>query len=136
MDINTVSSTPAIGKSTLQADTQSAVEAPTLQQKEVFVEATSQNAQKADAKEVQQQVEQVNSRLEQLGMGVSFSVDESSQSPVIKVIDRSTDEVIKQFPNEGSLKRMEHIQSYLDSVQQNGMTNKENLTGVLFNEII
>ncbi len=135
MDINTVS-TPAIGKSTLQADTQSAVEAPTLQQKEVFVEATSQNAQKADAKEVQQQVEQVNSRLEQLGMGVSFSVDESSQSPVIKVIDRSTDEVIKQFPNEGSLKRMEHIQSYLDSVQQNGMTNKENLTGVLFNEII
>lgn len=132
MDINTVS-IPAIGKSSLQADTQSAVEAITLQQKEASIEATSQ---KVDAKELQQQVEQVNSRLEQLGMGVSFSIDESSQSPVIKVIDRSTDEVIKQFPNEESLKRMEQIQSYLDSVQQNGMDNKENLTGVLFNEII
>lgn len=132
MDINTVS-IPAIGKSSLQADTQSAVEAITLQQKEASIEATSQ---KVDAKELQQQVEQVNSRLEQLGMGVSFSIDESSQSPVIKVIDRSTDEVIKQFPNEESLKRMEQIQSYLDSVQQNGMNNKENLTGVLFNEII
>lgn len=135
MDINTVS-IPAIGKSSLQADTQSAVEAITLQQKEASIEATSQKAQKVDAKELQQQVEQVNSRLEQLGMGVSFSIDESSQSPVIKVIDRSTDEVIKQFPNEESLKRMEQIQSYLDSVQQNGMNNKENLTGVLFNEII
>ncbi|HIE40178.1 MAG TPA: flagellar protein FlaG [Thiomicrorhabdus sp.] len=132
MDINTVS-IPAIGKSSLQAGTQSAVEAITLQQKEASIEATSQ---KVDAKELQQQVEQVNSRLEQLGMGVSFSIDESSQSPVIKVIDRSTDEVIKQFPNEESLKRMEQIQSYLDSVQQNGMNNKENLTGVLFNEII
>ena len=132
MDINTVS-IPAIGKSSLQAGTQSAVEAITLQQKEASIEATSQ---KVDAKELQQQVEQVNSRLEQLGMGVSFSIDESSQSPVIKVIDRSTDEVIKQFPNEESLKRMEQIQSYLDSVQQNGMDNKENLTGVLFNEII
>lgn len=135
MDINTVS-IPAIGKSSLQAGTQSAVEAITLQQKEASIEATFQKAQKVDAKELQQQVEQVNSRLEQLGMGVSFSIDESSQSPVIKVIDRSTDEVIKQFPNEESLKRMEQIQSYLDSVQQNGMDNKENLTGVLFNEII
>jgi flagellar protein FlaG len=135
MEINTVS-TPAIGKSTLQPDVKSAVELQTPQQKEVFVEASSQNAQKATVKDIQQQVEQVNSKLEQLGMGVSFSIDESSQSTVIKVIDRSTDEIIKQFPNEDSLKRMQHIQSYLDSVQQNGMNNKENLTGTLFSEII
>ncbi len=135
MEINTVS-TPAIGKSALQSDVKSAVEVQTPRQKEVFVDTSSQNAQKANVKEVQQQVEQVNSKLEQLGMGVSFSVDESSQSPVIKIIDRSTDEVIKQFPNEDSLKRMQHIQSYLDSVQPNGSANKENLTGALFNEII
>ncbi|MCF6345043.1 MAG: flagellar protein FlaG [Thiomicrorhabdus sp.] len=135
MEINTVS-TPAIGKSTLQSDVKSAVEVQTPRQKEVFVDTSSQNAQKANVKEVQQQVEQVNSKLEQLGMGVSFSVDESSQSPVIKIIDRSTDEVIKQFPNEDSLKRMQHMQNYLDSVQQNSMNNKENLTGALFNEII
>lgn len=135
MEINAIS-TPVIGKSTLQADVKSAVELQKPEQKEVSVETVSQNSQKANVKEIQQQVEQVNSRLEQLGMGVSFSVDKSTSSPVIKVIDRSTDEVVKQFPNEDSLKRMHHIQSYLDSAQQNGINNKENLTGVLFNEII
>lgn len=135
MDINTVS-TPAIGKSTLPLENKPAVELQSPQQKGSSVEALSLNKQQATGKEIQEQVGQVNSRLEQLGMGVSFSVDKTTQSPVIKVIDRVTSEVIKQFPNEGSLERMEHIQRYLDSVQQSGSANKENLTGVLFNEII
>ncbi len=135
MDINTVS-TPAIGKSTLPSDIKPVVEVQQPQQKVSLGVASSLNTQQATNKEIQEQVSQVNSRLEQLGMGVSFAVDESTQSPVIKVIDRVTDEIIKQFPNEDSLKRMQQIQSYLDSVQQNGNVNKENLTGVLFNEII
>jgi flagellar protein FlaG len=135
MEINTVS-TPAIGKSTLPLENQPAVELQSSQQKGSSVEALSLNKQQATSKEIQEQVDQVNSRLEQLGMGVSFSVDKTTQSPVIKVIDRVTDEVIKQFPNEGSLERMQYIQRYLDSVQQSGSANKENLTGVLFNEII
>jgi len=135
MEVNTVS-TPAIGKSTLPEDIKPTVTLQKPQQKESSVEASSLNKQPATNKEIQDQVGKINSRLEQLGMGVSFSVDATTQSPVIKVIDRVTDEVIKQFPNEDSLKRMQHIQSYLDSVQQNGSANKENLTGVLFNEII
>ncbi len=135
MDINAVS-TPAIGKSSPQADVKSAGGEQTLKQKGLSVDATVEQAQKATSTGLKQQVEQVNSRLDQLGLGVSFSIDESSQMSVIRVIDRSTDEVIKQFPNEEALKRIQHIQSYLDSVQQNGMKNKENLTGVLFSEII
>ncbi|VAW49917.1 hypothetical protein MNBD_GAMMA04-31 [hydrothermal vent metagenome] len=136
MEINTVS-TPVIGKSTLSLENKPAVALPSpQQQKESSVEALSLNKQQAISKELQEQVGQVNSKLEQLGMGVSFSVDKTTQSPVIKVIDRVTDEIIKQFPNEDSLKRMQNIQSYLDSVQQSGSANKENLTGVLFNEII
>jgi flagellar protein FlaG len=129
-------STPAIGNNTLPLDVKPAVEVQKPQQKESSVEAPSLKEQQATTQEMLDQVGQVNSRLEQLGAGVSFSVDESTQSPVIKVIDRATDEVIKQFPNEGSLKMMQIIQSHLDSVQQSSIANKENLTGVLFSEII
>ena len=135
MEINSIS-TPAIGKSTLPSDIKPVVEVPQPQQKVSSVETSLLNKQQITSREIQIQVNQVNSKLEQLGMGVSFSIDETTSSPVIKVIDRATDEIIKQFPNEDSLKRMQHIQSYLDSVQQNGNANKENLTGVLFNEII
>ncbi len=135
MEINSVS-TPAIGKRTPALDANLVVESQKPQQKESSVEAPSLKTQQAIKQEILDQVVKVNSKLEQLGMGVSFSVDESTQSPIIKVVDRATDEVIKQFPNEDSLKRMQHIQSYLDSVQQSGDANKENLTGVLFNEII
>jgi len=135
MEINSIS-TPAIGKSTLPSESNPTVALQKPQQKMSSVEVSSLNLQLVSSKEIQEQVNQVNSRLEQLGMGVSFSIDETTSSPVIKVIDRATDEIIKQFPNEDSLKRMQHIQSYLDSVQQNGSANKENLTGVLFNEII
>ncbi len=135
MEINSIP-TPAIGKSALSSDVKPMVELQPPQQKGTSVGALSLNKQQATSNEIQEQVGKVNSRLEQLGMGVSFSVDTTTQSSVIKVIDRVTDEVIKQFPNEGSLERMQHIQSYLDSVQQSGNANKENLTGVLFNEII
>jgi len=136
MEINAIS-TPAMGSSTPQSGIKPSVEVQPSKQKEEPVTGLSKNSQQARTEEIQKQVENVNSRLEQLGMGVSFSVDTSTQEPVVKVIDRVTDEVIKQFPNEDSLKRMQHIQSYLSSVQpQNGGANKESLTGTLFNEII
>lgn len=85
---------------------------------------------------LQIQVDNVNSKLNQLGIGLAFSVDESTQSSVVKVIDKTTDEIIKQYPNEGSLKIMKDIQDYLSSVQESSLSTKEGLTGVLFNEII
>ena len=85
---------------------------------------------------LQIQVDNVNSKLNQLGVGLAFSVDESTQSSVVKVIDKTTDEIIKQYPNEGSLKIMKDIQDYLSSVQESSLSTKEGLTGVLFNEII
>jgi flagellar protein FlaG len=85
---------------------------------------------------LQTQVDDVNSKLNQLGVGLAFSVDENTQSSVVQVVDKTTDEVIKQYPNEGSLKIMKNIQDYLNSVQQSSLSVKEGLTGVLFNEII
>jgi flagellar protein FlaG len=85
---------------------------------------------------LQTQVDDVNSKLNQLGVGLAFSMDENTQSSVVQVVDKTTDEVIKQYPNEGSLKIMKNIQDYLNSVQQSSLSVKEGLTGVLFNEII
>lgn len=130
MDIKTTSmSMPALSASSLQPGNKPAVEVPKQQQTPPIVTT----AQKASALE---QVTQVNSKLEQLGMGVAFSIDEGTQSPVLKVIDRVTNEVIKQYPNEGSLEMMKNIQSYLESVQKGGMADKEGLTGSLISEII
>ena len=135
MDINSLS-TSAIGNSTPQSGVKPAVEMPKQQQIEAPVATSAPKAPLDTKTATPEQVAQVNSRLEQLGMGIAFSVDESTQSSVIKVIDKATDEVIKQYPNEGSLEMMKNIQSYLESVQKSGAPNKEGLTGSLISEII
>jgi len=135
MDINSLS-TSAIENSALQSGVKPAVEMPKQQQIEASVATSAPKAPSDTRATTLEKVAQVNSRLEQLGVGIAFSVDETTQSSVIKVIDRTTDEVIKQYPNEGSLEMMKNIQSYLESVQKDGVLNKEGLTGVLFNEII
>ena len=135
MDISSLS-TSAIGSSTLQSGVKPTVEMPKQQQIEASVATSAQKAPLETKAATLEQVAQVNSRLEQLGMGIAFSVDEGTQSSVIKVIDKATDEVIKQYPNEGSLEMIKNIQSYLESVQKSGMLDKEGLTGSLISEII
>lgn len=82
------------------------------------------------------QIDKLNQTLERAGQSITFGIDESTQSPVIQVKDRSTDELIRQLPSEDSLKMMQQIQDYLDRAQQTGGLQKEGLTGNLFNEII
>jgi len=82
------------------------------------------------------QAENLNKILEQLGQSITFGVDQGTQSSVVKVVDKTTDELIKQYPSEGSLKMMKNIQDYLERAQQFGGLTKEGLTGGLFNEII
>jgi len=136
MDINSIS-TPATGTVTKQSVV-TPVNKVAVPQQQVEASVVSPNlkAQQETKEVMQKQVEQVNSKLEQLGLGVMFSVDENTQSSVVKVIDKTTDEVIKQYPNEDSLKMMKNIQNYLDSVQHSATPIKEGLTGALFNEII
>lgn len=80
----------------------------------------------------------MNNQLEVAGTGLAFSVDEATSSSIIKVVEKETGDVVKQFPSEDSLKIMKNIQAYLNEVnsQQQGSFKKEELTGILFNEII
>lgn len=98
--------------------------------------ASKSDTQKDSTEVLKAQADSLNNVLSQLGQMVTFDVDESTQYSVVKVVDKTTDEIIKQYPNEGSLQMMKNIQDYLDSVQKTGSSSKEGLTGTLFNEII
>ena len=137
MDINNSMSSPVMDTQSVKSVATPAV-AGSVKPEQVEASVVSPNVKAPQDKDqaIQDQVEQVNSQLGQLGLGLTFSVDENTQSSVVKVIDKTTDEIIKQYPNEDSLKMMKNIQDYLNSVQQSSSTTKEGLTGVLFNEII
>lgn len=97
-----------------------------------------QTAQPMTNQEVTSRVEKLNQQLEQMeNRSLMFAIDESTQSSVVKLIDRDTDELVKQFPSEDTLKMMKNIQEYLNrsdaKVSSNG---QEGLTGSLLNEII
>jgi len=45
-----------------------------------------------------------------LGLGIEFSVDEDTQTQVIKVIDRKTGEVVRKVPSEDVLNFLSQFQ--------------------------
>jgi len=135
MDINSILSS-AVANQTQQSVSKPAAAETVKQQADSSVVSPLSNTQVDSVKEVVAKAEQLNKQLESVGQSLSFSVDESTQSSVVKVVDKTTDEVIKQFPTEGSLKVMKDIQTYLELVQEGGQSGKEGLTGTLFNEII
>lgn len=96
----------------------------------------NQKVVEASKELLQEQVESLNKTLEQMGQAITFGLDSSTNSTVVKVFDRSTEELIRQFPSEDSLKVMKNIQEYLEKTAQSGRNNNEGLTGSIFNEII
>ncbi len=137
MEINSMSTPAAENLKSLQPDSKPAASQEVKkQQSDASVISPTKKTQQETAVALNEQVQKLNEQLLHLGQGLLFSVDENTRSSVVKVIDRKTDEVLKQFPTEGSLKIINNIQNYLESVQQSGERTKEGLTGVLFNEII
>lgn len=135
MDINN-NLPPAAVNSNVQADLKTPAPRGESQQSATSVVSPTMKTQLETPKAIADQADQLNQQLAQLGQSLAFSVDENTQSTVVKIVDKTTDEVIKQFPSEGSLKIMQNIQNYLNTVQQSGLPTKEGLTGTLFNEII
>lgn len=135
MEINLYNS-PALMSQAEHAVPKAAVSQDKLHQAGSSVVSPLPKAQQEIEGKIQEQIDKVNIKLNQLGVGLDFSVDENTQSSVVKVVDKTTDEVIRQFPTEGSLKIVQNIQDYLSSMQQTDFADKEGLTGILFNEII
>lgn len=101
-----------------------------------MMSALTKGAEEVSFNDIENQAISLNEKMLLLGLSLAFSVDEGTQSSVVTVWDRKTNEVVKQLPSDGSLKMMKNIQDYLDNLQLNEFKEKESLTGILFNEII
>ena len=69
-----------------------------------------------DKAEIEDTVKKLNIAVEQLQKGLNFSIDEKSGGFVIRIVDQSTDETIRQIPSEDMLKiyqRMKEVNSLL-----------------------
>lgn len=109
-------------------------EAPQVQQTEVSAQAKT-NAERQDVLKASE-IDELNLKLAGLGQGVAFSYDESTKVSVVKLVDKTTDEVLKQFPSEDALRIIRNIQNYLSENGQNPGQDNKGLTGAIFNEII
>lgn len=60
----------------------------------------AKQAQQTDEKPLEEMVSDLNALVRNMHRELRFSVDEDSGETVIKVIDRETDEVVRQIPSE------------------------------------
>ena len=75
--------------------------------------ASAQAAQPTNA-QIQTAVDKVNKAMLQANTGVEFSIDQSSNRTLVKVVDTKTGETIKQFPS----KEMIAISQSIDQFQK------------------
>jgi len=134
MDIRDISSLGLSPSTPTNVNTTSRVEGESPERN---VESSApQVAAPVDAKTLETQATSVNQMLSSAGQSITFGVDETTNATVVKVMDSSTKEVIRQLPSEQALETMKTIQRYLEQSQPTTTYEKQNLTGYLFNEII
>jgi flagellar protein FlaG len=67
------------------------------------------DAQKLDRKDVENEVNKLNEKIKFMNRSIKFSVDEKSNEIVVKVVDKTSGEVISQIPPEELLRLKERI---------------------------
>jgi flagellar protein FlaG len=63
--------------------------------------------------QVEGMVHELNKSMQEIGTHVSFSVDHDTKRTIIKVIDTTTKEVVRQIPPENMLRVSENIKKLL-----------------------
>ena len=81
----------------------SAAAAPSGQSAPVVVASGSGGGQATSAAELNEALERVREALAPVARNLQFSVDDDTGKTVVRIIDSSTNEVIKQFPSEEML---------------------------------
>lgn len=66
-------------------------------------EAESVTPQKPSTEQLKSAVDNINHAMRQAHQSLEFSVDSTTKTPVVKMTDSSTGEVIGQFPSEAAL---------------------------------
>lgn len=74
------------------------------------VAVVQESAQKkVDGEELQNAVIELNKAVQNIQRNLEFSVDDITGRTVVKVVDKQTDEVIRQMPSEEALKLAQHM---------------------------
>lgn len=81
----------------------SSAAAPASQPAPVVVAPGSGGGQATSAAELNEALERVREALAPVARNLQFSVDDDTGKTVVRIIDSSTNEVIKQFPSEEML---------------------------------
>jgi len=127
MDITPIKSPQAqqdVGLKVVKADSQSpspttgseSVADQIAQQQDVAVQKEQVKESRAQIEEkLTQQVSKMNEYVQSIQRDLNFSVDDSSGEVVVKVFNRQTDELIRQFPTEEALKLAEHMKENSES---------------------
>lgn len=61
--------------------------------------------------DIERSVQDLNSLVQELQRELRFTVDDNSGETVVKVVDRQTDEVVRQIPSEDILKLRERLEA-------------------------
>lgn len=80
------------------------------------VDAVHKAAPSPSAEEVARALKSINSVLQDRSPDLEFSVDRESDRTIVKVVDKSTHEVIRQMPTREAMdiaKALDHLQSLL-----------------------
>ena len=94
-----------------------AVAAPQTQAAPAAKAAPEQQPAAPTAAQLQSAVDSINKAMQQNNANVEFSIDHDTKQAVIKVIESTTGEVIRQFPTEDVLA----ISREIDQFQQRGL---------------
>ena len=123
MAISSISATPALqdvartnGESVLRSNVQTPAAVQSSQATSQTTETVSAPAAPATSEQILQALSDVQTALQPVARNLQFSLDDDTGRTVIKVIDTTTDEVIKQFPSEEILaisKALDQLQGLL-----------------------
>lgn len=114
MSVESMNATSMVSTTTQPANTQQVnqnQQAAIAEQQSQAAEA--QEAQKLTAEEVQDVVDKLNDFMQGQQRNLNFSVDKDTDNLIVKVMDTQTEEVIRQFPSEETLKLAKHIEGML-----------------------
>lgn len=85
-----------------------------LPSESVSQDSTQQSTRAEDAARVEQAVSKLNDYVQSLQRDLRFSVDDSTGQAVVRVIDRSTDQVVRQIPNDVALRLARNLSAQGD----------------------
>ncbi|MEQ5873788.1 flagellar protein FlaG [Pseudoalteromonas sp. MEBiC 03485] len=91
----------------------------------VDIEQVSKNNERKDKKdliaEVKQNLEKLNSYIPVTSTNLIFEFDEKGEPPIIKVLDKENDEVIREIPTEEFREVAKALEEFADKLSNKGL---------------